>query len=260
MMVVITIANQKGGVGKTTTAVTLGHGLALRGLKVLLVDLDPQGHVAFALGMDKAPGLYRLLCNQTPLDNVAVGARENLDIVPGDKSTGSAKRYVNTLNFREKVLLNALKGAIEYDLVFLDLAPSLDVLHVAALIASDWVLIPTKLDAMALDGVNEILRSVAEVEQQGYALEGYSIVPTFFDRTTNETMVQLKALVELFGAMVWPPIPQSTKIREAAAFGQTPWEYCPRSAAVIGYQHGEERIGGYVDIIARLCEVIHVRW
>lgn len=258
-MKTIAIANQKGGVGKTTTAVTLGHGLALRGQRVLLVDLDPQGHVAFALGMKKAPGLHRLLCNRTPLDDVAVQARENLDMIPSDKSTENAKRFVNSLNFREKVLLNALKGAVHYDFVLLDLAPSLDVLHVAALIASNWVLIPTRLDAMALDGVNEILRSVAEIAQQGYVMDGYSIVPTFFDRTTNETMAQLQLLVECFGARVWPPVPRSTKIREAAAYGQTPWEYCPQSAAVIGYQNGEERLGGYADVLFRLREVAHVR-
>ena len=82
-MTILTIANQKGGVGKTTTAVTLAHGLAMAGQKTLLVDLDPQGHVAFALGVDKAPGLYRLVAEEEPISNVIVTTRENLDIVPG---------------------------------------------------------------------------------------------------------------------------------------------------------------------------------
>jgi len=252
---IISVANQKGGVGKTTTAVTLAHGLALTGLKVLLVDLDPQGHVAFSLGFDKSPGLHRLLYDEELFPEVVTLARQGLDIVPGDKRTEKVKRYVTTLNFRERILIDTLKGA-NYDAIFLDMAPSIDVLHVAALMASDWVIIPTKLDALAVDGVNEVLRSMSEIIQQGHPL-GYNILPTFFDRQTRETATQLKAVVEAFGARVWPPIPQDTRAREASAYGQTLWEYTPKSPAVQGYGNGGGRTGGYVQAIQRLMEVIH---
>jgi chromosome partitioning protein len=255
-MQVIAIANQKGGVGKTTTAVTLGHGLALHGLRVLVVDLDPQGHVAFVLGLDKAPGLYRLIVEEAPLSKVAVKARDNLSVILGDKQTEAAKRYVTTLNFRERVLLDIL-GDADYDVIFLDTAPSLDVLHVAALMASDWVIIPTKLDAMAVDGVNEILHSMGQIAQQGHRLEDYNILPTFFDRTTKETMVQLQDVVNIFGHRVWPPIPQDTKAREASAYGQTLWEYSPKSPAVLGYLRDTNRIGGYTDVLGRVLEALY---
>lgn len=252
---IISFANQKGGVAKTTSTVTLGHGLAKAGLKTLIVDLDPQGHVAFALGLDKTPGLFRLVVEDERLDQVVVAARPGLDIVAGDKKSEAVKRYVTTLNFREKVLVNLLENA-DYDVILLDTAPSLDVLHVAALVASDWVIIPTKLDALAIDGVNEILRSMGEVNRQGHTFAGYSILPTFFDRTTKETATQLRELVNVFGAKVWPPIPQDTRAREAVAFGKTLWEYTPESPSVMGYAGDRGTVGGYTDALKRLQEVI----
>ncbi len=251
-MPILTIANQKGGVGKTTTAVTIAHGLAIAGWKTLLVDLDPQGHVAFSLGLPKGPGFYRLIVDEEPIEKVAIPARGNLEIIPGDKRTEKAKRTIVVSNFPMETITRALKHA-EYEVVILDLAPSLDVLHVSALMASDWVLIPTKLEAMAVDGVNEVLRSMAEVAERGHRL-GYSILPTFFDRTTRETVVQLNSLVETFKEHVWPPIPQDTKAREAPAYGKTLWEYCPHSTVVTGF--GEEKIGGYVSTMSRLMEVL----
>lgn len=254
MTTVITFANQKGGVAKSTSAVTIGHGLAKSGRRVLIIDLDAQGHVALSLGLEKTNGLYRLLVEGEPIQSIAVNARPNLDIIPSDKTTESVKRYVTTLNFRELVLTRALKGA-PYDVILLDTPPSIDVLHVAALVASDWVLIPTRLDALAVDGVNEILRSMAEVESS-HPFEGYAIIPTFFDRTTKETTTQLRDLVEAFGKIVWPPIPQDTKAREAVAYGQTLWEYSPDSPAVTGYQIDGKRVGGYLNLLAKVEEVI----
>lgn len=251
-MKIITIANQKGGVGKTTTAVTLAHGLAMCGQRTLLIDLDPQGHVAFALGIDKQPGLYRMIVDEEPIENVAVSTRDSLDIIPGDKRTEKAKRTVVISNFPTEILTRLLKHA-DYDVVILDMAPSLDVLHVSALMASDWVIIPTKLDAMAVDGVNEVLRSMGEVVERGHRL-GYSILPTFYDRTTRETILQLKALVATFHEHVWPPIPQDTHAREAPAYGQSLWEFCAKSPAVVGY--GTSLVSGYASTLKRTVEVI----
>jgi chromosome partitioning protein len=191
---------------------------------------------------------------------VSVHARENLDIVPGDKKTEKAKRSVVISNYPTEILKRVLEDA-PYDVIILDMAPSLDVLHVSALMACDWVLIPTKLGAMAVDGVmvaqsatmNEVLRSMGEVAERGHRL-GYSILPTFFDRTTRETVVQPKALVETFNGHVWPPIPQDTKAREAPAYGESLWEYCPRSPAVIGYDGSHA--GGYISTLRRVVEVL----
>jgi chromosome partitioning protein len=255
-MKIFALANQKGGVGKTTTAVTLADGLARRGLRTLLVDLDPQGHVAFALGLPKSPGLYRLICENEPLRRVVVQARTNLDILPGDKQTEKVKRQITLSDFREAILLDILHDS-DYQAVLLDLAPSFDVLHVNGLVASDWVLIPTRLDALAVDGVKEILLTMAEVARRGHAFQGFSILPTFFDRTTRETLAQFKEIVKAFGSRVWPPIPQDTRVRESAAYGKTLAEYTPHTTAMTGYAEGKIRLGGYNQILDRIWEVIH---
>jgi len=252
----VDIANQKGGVGKTTTAVTLAQALTLQGRRVLLVDLDPQGHVATALGVEKADGLYRLLVDHEPLPAVVQPARPNLDILPSNKRTEAAKRHLTTVDFRERALAEALRDA-PYDLIILDCAPSFDVLHVAALAASDFLIIPTRLDHLAIDGVNELLASVGQMRQMGGHAELAGILPTFFDRQTRETAEQMRSLADAFGAYVWPPIPQDTRAREAPAYGQTLLEYAPRSAAVMGYpSEHEARIGGYLAALARLVDVL----
>lgn len=261
-MITISFANQKGGVGKTTSAVTIGHALARQNHDVLLIDCDPQGHVAISLGLDKSPGLYRWLVAEDDLTDIIKTPRPHLHIVPGDKRTENANRYLTSLNYREAVLQSALRR-IEHqvDICLIDLAPSLSVLHVAALMASDWLVIPTKLDHLALDGVGEVLRSMQEINNNGGNIQGYSILPTFFDRTTNETRIQMVELAKLFGAAVLPPVPSDTKAREAAANGLTLWEYSPTtSPSLTGYQQdATATIGGYMQIIDRLCRLWELR-
>jgi chromosome partitioning protein len=255
-MKIISFANQKGGVGKTTSAVTLAHGMALKGLRTLLVDLDPQGHVAFALGLQKAPGLYQLICLDEPLKRVVVPARPNLDILPSDKRTEKVKRQITLSDFRETILDEILRKS-GYDVVVMDMAPSLDVLHLNGLVASDYVVIPTRLDALAVDGVREILLTMSGISQKGHNFDGYCILPTFFDRTTRETLSQFQEVARTFGSRVWPPIPQDTRARESTAYGKTLWEYTPESPAIAGYHDAYNHRGGYLQALVRLLEVIN---
>ena len=254
-MFIIALANQKGGVGKTTTAVTLASGFAQQKKKTLLIDLDPQGHIAFSFGVEKTPGLYHWLVMDEPIQQVVQMVRPDLDILSGDKRTESVKRHITLMNFRESILSEHLHDT-DYDVILLDMAPSLDVLHINGLVASDWVLIPTRPDAMAVDGVKEILLTMGEITQRGHHFLGYSILPTFFDRTTRETITQFQEIVHAFGDKVLPPIPQDTRVREAAAYGQTLWEYSPNSPAMNGYLEGKQPVGGYKQIVDRLMEVI----
>ena len=147
-MIIFAFANQKGGVGKTTTAVTLADGLARLKIRTLLVDLDPQGHLALSFGLEKSPGLYRLVCLEEPLDELVQHVRPNLDLLPGDKQTEKVKRQITLSDFRETILSDLLHES-DYEVVLLDMAPSLDVLHINGLIAADWVVIPTRMDALS---------------------------------------------------------------------------------------------------------------
>ena len=254
-MTIFAFANQKGGVGKTTTAVTLADGLARLKRRTLLVDLDPQGHVALSFGLEKSPGLYRLICLEEPLSAVVQTVRPNLDLVPGDKQTEKVKRQITLADFRETILSDLLTST-DYEAVLLDMAPSLDVLHLNGLIAADWVIIPTRLDALAVDGVKEILTTMAEITRNGHQYRGYSILPTFFDRTSRETLLQFEEITRVFGSNVWPPVPQDTRVRETAAYGQTLWEYSPDSSSIAGFTEGNQHLGGYRQVVGKLLEVL----
>jgi len=254
-MFTVTITNQKGGVGKTTTAVTLAAGLAAAGRRVLLIDLDPQGHVALSLGLEKAPGLYRLLAEAAPLAEVITRARPGLDAILSDPSTDRIKR---TGHFRDRIIADqvAVAGAAGYDVAIIDLAPSLDILQVAALVAADWLIIPTRLDFLAIDGINEAIKTMAEVAGAGHPIKGLSILPCQFDRTTRETVTQLETLTAHFADQLWLPIPTDTRVREAPAYGKTLWEYAPDTAAVVGFESKGRKVGGYAAALDRLKEVI----
>jgi chromosome partitioning protein len=259
-MITISVTNQKGGTGKTTSAVTLAHKLALDGYQVLLLDTDPQGHVSSTLGLEKAPGIYRLVQRyQNPFDPLLiVSARERLDVIPSDRpSTELAKRILASLDFRsapERVLADTLEElAPKYDVAVIDCAPSVDVLHVAALVAADWLVVPTKLDYLALDGVNEVILFLEEIEQSGSSAASLlGVLPTFYERRTNETVEQLDILLDAFGDLVLPPIPTDVRLREAPAFGRTVWEYAPRTRSVVGFREHAQLCGGYARFITQM--------
>lgn len=248
-MSIVTIANQKGGVGKTTTAVNLAHGAALRGLDVLIIDLDTQGNVADALGMDEGQDLYNWLINEDEFNEVVTQSlRKNLDVIRSNKMTSQLKMTLAGMDFREQVLINSIRGNFpvpldSYDLIILDCPPSVDVLHTAALVAADLLIIPTKLDQFAIKGVIEMLRSLDSVQRATRSrckLAG--IIPTFYDKVTNESQAQLENLAENYRALVWPPIAADTNCRVANRVGKTLWEMNGFKKALLGYAECLERL------------------
>lgn len=261
-MKIYSFINQKGGVGKTTSAVTLAHGLALQGYRTLLVDCDSQGHVATQLGLEKLPALRRWFYDEEPLSAVIQMARENLWVITGEKSTDRVlgrmrEEQWGTVEFAER--LREESQSEEMDAVLLDLAPSLNHLQVAAMLASDTIIIPTRLRFTDLDGVNEITRSITETARRSQSEGRYYLLPTFFDRVTKETHQRLSELANAFGKKVLPPIPQDVKLSEAPGYAMTIWEYAPNAPSIRGYTNGNGKtVGGYAAILEELINQLEV--
>ncbi len=251
------ILNQKGGVGKTTSAVTLASGLARMGSRVLLVDLDTQGNVADSLGLVHSDDLRRLLSPDLhcSLEQVVTpGGVEHLDVIRSDKSTTALKQTLAGVTLREYVLADVLQDS-DYEVIVLDCAPSVDLLHFAALVAADFLLIPTRLDKLAVNGVRDALQTLAALKRISHCqLAG--ILPTFYERVTSESHEQLVHLAQTFGRLIMPPIPQDTQCRVASRYGKTLWEFEPNAKALIGYDQGSKRIGGYSQVLERIQELL----
>ena len=254
---ILAIVNQKGGVGKTTTVISLAHGLAIEGQRVLIVDLDTQGHVAESLGMEKAAGLYHLIVHEAGRHAVVETGRPRLHAILGDKHTVKVQRHITAEPLSEYALKRALDPiAADYDVIILDTAPGADVLQVNAFCACTHFLIPTKLDHLSAESANATLATAASLQKLG-ALQArfLGVLPTMWEQTTKHTRKQLKALATQFGSLLWPPIPDDTKAREATNEGRTLWEYAPICRALSGASTGNGSVvGGYARMVERLGE------
>lgn len=252
-MQTIAIINQKGGVGKTTTAVTLADGLARQGYQVLLVDLDAQGNVADALGLEKGDGVYEWLVGEA--DAVFATGRDRLRVILGGKRTVEAREILAGRPFREYAVREGLNRLEGYDVAVLDAAPGIDSLQIGALVACTAFLIPVALDYLAVVGAADMLASAASLTRMsGLGGRLLGVLPTMWERTTRESHEQLTQLVEQYGRLVWPPIPLDVKAREAPAFGKTLWEYAPGCRALDGVEISGRMVGGYRQVLERLVE------
>jgi len=247
-MTIIAVGNQKGGVGKTTTALTLGHGLALRGYSVLLVDTDPQGHQAVCLGMDKAGDLADWLRGRVSLKQAPqYTGRDHLALIRSDGSTADYKVELAGRRFREQVLIKAMDGyQYTYDVAIIDCAPSRDVLLDAAIMAAHYLLVPGKMDQLSADGLSEILSTLHELRDFGSHCELMAVIPTMYDRRESESLTQLDALVSGLGSRVWPTILTDSKVKVAARMGRTLWELKPSPRALAGYTAVLDHLEGLI--------------
>jgi chromosome partitioning protein len=239
---VIAISNQKGGVGKTTTAINLGASLAVSEVNVLVIDTDPQGNATTGLGITKdpdIPSLYNVLLGGISARQAIVPtALEGLQIIPADKNLVGANLELVELQEREFRLREAIREIREeFAYILIDCPPALDLLTLNALVAADSVLVPIQCEFFALEGVSELMNTIDRIResfQHRLALEG--ILLTMFDDRTNLTRQVAADLKEFFGRQVFRTvIPRSIRLAEAPSFGKPILGYDPRSRGAESY-------------------------
>jgi chromosome partitioning protein len=239
---VISIANQKGGVGKTTTAINLSAALAAAEYQVLLIDSDPQGNSTTGLGIDKGPDrktLYHLLLRETPIRDVITKTNfDGLSLIPTDQNLVATNLDLVDAEEREIRLKSALAEVNDdYQYVVIDCPPALDLLTLNALVASNSVLIPIQCEFFALEGISQLIDTVDRVKAAfNPELDIEGVLLTMYDDRTNLTRQVEADLREFFGSEVFKTVvPRSVRLAEAPSFGKPIISYDPRSRGAEAY-------------------------
>ena len=236
------VANQKGGVGKTTTAVNIAAALSMGGLRVLVVDLDPQGNASTALGVEHklSLGVYEVLMGSAAIKNVIqkVSGFPALDCVPSNTSLAQAEINLVSMVARESRLKDALSEITEnYDYIFIDCPPSLGLLTINAFSAAGEVLIPIQCEYYALEGLSQLLETYKIVKQRlNSTLTLSTIVLTMFDsrtRLANDVVANIRS--HFPRELIDIPIPRAVRLSEAPSYSQTVMTYDPSSTGAVAY-------------------------
>lgn len=240
---VITISSNKGGVGKTTNAVHLAAGLARAGHRVLLVDLDKQGHCATFLGRDPAPRLYDLLVKEHPLAELIVEARPHLHLLTSNSETIVAQDFARLRNEQADLLERKIvQQAAGYEYILFDAAPQ-GLLQECAIYSADLLIVPVPVDYPGMDGAAQLLHMVEHLQvRERLHTVPILVVPMFVDSRTNESRHNLDIIHQRFGQQVVTQVPVRTRMREAIADGVTIFEYAPREDIAEIYQDLAQRL------------------
>ncbi|MGF1646771.1 MAG: ParA family protein [Kineosporiaceae bacterium] len=244
---VLAVANLKGGVAKTTTAAALGAAWSAQGRRVLAVDLDPQGCLTYALGVDPADVRWTVgdvLAGRAVAGEAAVATADGPLLLPADLRLAEVEAELAGQPGRERVLVRALQPlADRVDDVVVDCSPSLGVTTVAALVAADALLVPMTPDMLGHRAVGQMLDTVADVRRSlNPRLRVAGVLPTVVDLRTAHAREVVADLADRFGVDVLEPVPRSVRVAEAAARGRSVVTAAPRSAAAAAYRRIAARL------------------
>ncbi len=240
---IVAFANQKGGVGKTTSSVNAAAALARRGYRVLLIDSDPQGNATSSFGIDKSQlrySVYDVLVDELPVAQaVAVTDRPGLDLLPSTPVLAGAEIELVEVDERERRLSKALAGALHrYDVVLIDCPPSLGLLTVNALTAARSIVVPIQCEFLALEGLGQLITTIDLVKRRlNPALDIVGVLMTMFDARTRLSSHVVEEVRRYFPQRIFDTIvPRSIRLAEAPSYGQAIFEYDPTSRGAAAYE------------------------
>ncbi len=239
---IIAVANQKGGVGKTTTSINLAAAVAEKGKKVLLVDMDPQGNATSGYGIAKRTlekGTYQVLLGEAQLEQAVQKTQYGVEVLPANQQLAGAGIELVGLSEREGRLKKTLVSVrSKYDYIFIDCPPSLDLLTLNSLVAADSVLIPIQCEFFALEGLSELMQTVRTVKKlYNQYIEVEGVLLTMYDGRLNLTLQVVQEVKKFFPNKVFKTVvPRNVRLSEAPSYGQPIGAYDPASKGAAAYR------------------------
>lgn len=254
MAVTVVFANQKGGVAKTTSVMTLGHALFIKGKKVLLVDMDPQGSLTLYMGhnpntLDQT--IYHVLIDSANFEDLILQGQNRPDLMPSNIELSAAEIELMSAMERERILRDSLTGVQDlYDYILVDSPPSLGILTINALVASKYVIIPLKTDFLSMRGVNLLLKTISKVQKRpNRELEIFGILPTIYDQRTTHNKEVLQETQKTFEdkIRIFVPVQKSIRFEESPAGGGSIFDYAPDTPGARAYSKLAEEVMRYAE-------------
>jgi chromosome partitioning protein len=256
----ITVANQKGGVGKTTSVMNLSAAFAELGKKVLIIDTDPQGSIATLLNIKPKDVLYNFMIEGVKFEECRVNVRPHIDVVFSDKKTEIAEMQLIPTLGRERALADRMEGIDKYDLCLVDCAPSLSLLQTNAVIYTRYLILPISMDALAIAGASHVQDTFALLKRYFEVVPVIlGVLPTFVDARLSITDQVLSTIEEIWGnsnTIVLPHIRTDTNLAKANRYHKTIFEYAPNSRAAEDYMKAAVALIDFIDERVRRTEAV----